>query len=217
MLTSLAEKVDPKHTALLVIDMQNDFCHDEGALGKHGYDVKRVQDIVPPMNRLIAEARRTGMPVIFARAVHNEWTDSNPRKERHLGKYRSNCQEGTWGAEWYGIAPEPGEQIITKNRYSAFINTNLDLILRSQGIKTIITTGTSTDACVESTARDGFMLDYYVVFVDDCSGAVTPEAHEGALRAIKTHFGVVVQSKDIIDALPSETVANKVQAAAQKA
>ena len=204
MLTTLAEKVDPNHAALLVIDMQNDFCHDEGALGKHGYDVKRVQDIIPRLRRLIAEARGVGMPVIFARAVHNQWTDSDVRRERHLNKYRSNCQEGTWGAEWCGVAPEPGDQVITKHRYSAFINTNLDLILRASGIRTIITTGTSTDACVESTARDGFMLDYYVVFVDDCSGAVTQEAHDGALRAIKTHFGIVTQSEDVINALSRE-------------
>jgi ureidoacrylate peracid hydrolase len=209
MLTTLEEKVDPRHAALLVIDMQNDFCHDEGGRAKGGHDIKRVQEIVPRLNRLIAEARGAGMPVFFVRGIHSEWTDSEVRKERHQNKYparRSNCYEGSWGAELYGVTPEPGDQMITKNRYSAFINTNLDLILRAQGIKSIITTGTSTDACVESTARDGFMLDYYVVFVDDCCGAATAEAQEGSLRAIRSHFGVVVQSEDVISALSQERV-----------
>ena len=125
------------------------------------------------------------MPVFFIRGVHSEWTDSEVRKERHRSKYPSrgsNCQEGTWGAELYGVRPEPGDQMITKNRYSAFINTNLDLNLRAQGIKTIITTGTSTDACVESTARDGFMLDYYVVFVDELPHTATGKLLKTKLR-----------------------------------
>ncbi|PZC45032.1 MAG: ureidoacrylate peracid hydrolase [Chloroflexi bacterium] len=217
MLTTLEEKVDPRHAALLVIDMQNDFCHEEGGRAKRGHDIKQVQEILPQLNRLIGEARGAGMPVFFIRGVHSEWTDSEVRRERHQNKYpaaRSNCYEGSWGAELYGVTPEPGDQMITKNRYSAFINTNLDLILRAQGIKSIITTGTSTDACVESTARDGFMMDYYIVFVDDCCGAATQEAHEGSLRAIRSHFGVVVRSEDVINALPREKVLTGMEAAA---
>jgi ureidoacrylate peracid hydrolase len=122
MLTTLEEKVAPGHAALVVIDMQNDFCHEEGAGARNGSDVGPVQAMVPRLNALIDAAREVGLPVIFVRTVHNEWTDSDVRRERHLGKI-PNCVEGTWGTEWYGVEPRPGEPVVTKCRYSAFINT----------------------------------------------------------------------------------------------
>jgi ureidoacrylate peracid hydrolase len=99
----------------------------------------------------------------------------------------------------YGVAPEPGDPLVTKHRYSAFINTDLDLILRAQGIKSLILTGVATNGCVESTARDGFMLDYYVVFVDDCSAtSAGPGPHAGTLANIGRGFGEVVKAADLM-------------------
>ena len=200
MLTTLSEKVDPKHAALIVIDMQNDFVHDDGGLAKNGGNVKPTQAIVPALNRLIAEARKAGTPVIFVRAAHNEWTTSEARREKQRGRTHPICVEGTWGCEFYGVAPLDDECIVTKHRFSAFINTDLDLILRAQGIKTIIMTGTATNVCVESTARDGFMLDYYVVFLGDCTGCGDPEMHDATLKNIARTFGVVCDSTDVVEA-----------------
>ena len=200
MLTTLAEKVDPSHAAVLVIDMQNDFAHEEGALAKNGGNVEPTQRIVPALNTLIAEARADGTPVIFIRAAHSEWTTSEVGRERRTGRRFPICVEGTWGCAFYGVAPLPGECVVTKHRYSAFINTDLDLILRAQGIRTLIMTGTATNVCVESTARDGYMLDYYVVFLGDCTGTGDAEAQEAALKNIGRHFGTVCNSADVTEA-----------------
>lgn len=201
MLVTLPEKVDPRHAALLVIDMQNDFCHSEGAGARNGSDVGPVQAIVPTLNGLIDEARAAGMTVIFIRAVHNQWTDSEVRLERRRARAVPNCVEGTWGAEWYGVAPLDGECIVTKHRFSAFIGTDLDLILRAQGIRSLVVTGTATNVCVESTARDGFMMDYYIVLVEDCCATGNTELHQATLKNISRGFGVVTTAREVAEAM----------------
>jgi ureidoacrylate peracid hydrolase len=197
MLTTLAEKVNPADAALIVVDMQNDFCHSEGGLAKNGGNVEPAQAMVPALNRLIADARSAGVPVIFIRAAHSEWTTSEVGKEHRLGRRFPICVEGTWGCDFFGVQPFEGECIVTKHRYSAFINTDLDLILRAQGVKTLIMTGTATNVCVESTARDGFMMDYYIVFLDDCSATGDRAAHDATLSIISQAFGVVCNSTDV--------------------
>jgi ureidoacrylate peracid hydrolase len=139
------------------------------------------------------------VPVIFVRAIHNEWTTSPARKSQRATNRQEvlTCWEGTWGAEFYVVQPLPGECHVTKHRFSAFINTDLDLILRSRGIKTIIMTGVATSGCVESTAWDGFMLDHYVVFVGDCAAqSVSPGRHEMTLKNME-HFGDVCTAADV--------------------
>jgi ureidoacrylate peracid hydrolase len=198
MLTTLAEKVAPKHTALLVIDMQNDFCDDQGASAKNGDDVRLVRVIVPTLGALTAVARHAGVLVVFIRASHDETTNSDAWRERRRGRAASGCTEGTWGADWYGdLRPHGGDVVVTKHRYSAFINTPLDLILRSRGIRTIVPTGTATNVCVESTARDGHMLDYYVVLPEDAAATSHRPAHDATLYNIRAYFGDVVTSADL--------------------
>jgi ureidoacrylate peracid hydrolase len=105
------------------------------------------------------------------------------------------CEEGTWGAEWYEILPEPGDAIVTKHRFSAFIGTDFDLILRAKGIESLILTGTRTNVCVESTARDAFMMDYYVVVLSDCTASGSEEAHQ---RGLLGSFGDKATSAEVI-------------------
>lgn len=199
MLKMLAEKLDPKHAALLIIDMQNDFCDDEGASARNGQDLTHVQAIVPTLHRLAGAARQAGASVIFVRVSHDETTDSEVRLEHRNPDRVPTCIEGTWDAEWYAdLRPAEGDIVVTKHRFSAFINTPLDLILRSRGIRTIIPTGTVTNVCVESTARDGHMLDYYVVFPADGAGPTDLDAHEATPKNIRQHFGDVVSSDEII-------------------
>ncbi len=202
MLTKLSEKVDPKHAVLLIIDMQNDFCHENGAMSQDGMDVSSVRAIVPAMQRLIDGAHRLGLPVVFTQAVHNEWTDSEVRMERHLDR-NPICVEGTWGVEFYGVAPTEKDLVIQKARYSAFVGTDLDVVLRTKGIRSVIVTGTATNTCVESTARDAFMRDFYTVAVEDCCAQANMTKHEAALRALEGTFGVVVTAQDVLDAWSS--------------
>lgn len=110
------------------------------------------------------------------------------------------CQQGDWGFELCpGIGPQNSshEIIIRKHRYSGFVNTELDLILRSRGIQTVVMTGVATNVCVESTARDAFMRDYFVVLLQDCCATYSKEEQEATLKNIDTYFGEVVSSKEL--------------------
>ncbi len=202
MLRTLEEKVDPKHAALLVIDMQNDFCHEDGTSGQRGFDVQSSQAIVPTLQRLVAAARVVRLPVIFVRVALNDDTVADNFRAR-LGDRPYPCREGSWGADWYGIAPEDGDTIVTKHRFSAFIGTDLDQILRVRGIRSIILTGTRTNVCVECTARDGDQLDYYSVVVSDCTSSGAEE-HEAALTRAKG-FGLVAPAEDVLAAWAANT------------
>ena len=168
---SLAEKVDPRQAALIVVDVQNDFCHPEGAAGKLGRDLRMVAGMVQHFTHFLGEAHRVGLPVIFIRTQHGPWTDS----ATWLGRYRTEerartpiCVEGSWGSEFFGIAPQEGDRVVVKHRYSAFIGTDLDLTLRARSIRTLLIGGIGTGVCVESTARMGYQLDYDIVLLSDC-------------------------------------------------
>lgn len=198
MLRTLAEKVDPRHTALIIIDMQNDFCDDEGSCARDGQDLRLVQAIVPTIQQLTGAARASGALVIFVRVAHDATTDSEVRLERRRADRAPTCIEGTWGADWYGdLRPRQSDVVVTKHRFSAFINTPLDLILRSRAIRTIVLTGTQTQVCVESTARDGHMLDYYTVIAEDGVACSDPAIHEASLSVLGRHFADIVSAQAI--------------------
>jgi len=199
-LKTLSEQVDPKVAALLVIDMQNDFCHPQGVSGKRGRQLTMSIEMAPRLEAFIKECRHAGMPVIFVKTIHSPWTDS-PSWVRRLDKDRGDsvCRPGTWGAEFYaGIRPEEGEVVITKHRYSAFLGTDLDLILRSSGIRSLLISGVGTNVCVESTLRDGYMRDYYIVLLEDCVGATNQELHQATLKNVTLHFGTVSNSTEVL-------------------
>jgi ureidoacrylate peracid hydrolase len=156
--------------------------------------------MVPRLTRLIDEARRVGLTVVYVKTTHSEWTDTPSwlyRKSQQ--KELNTCREGTWGAEFYdGIAPRSDERIVIKHRYSAFINTDLNTVLKAKGIESVLTTGVATNVCVETTTRDAYMYDYYVTMVSDCSAAYDPKLHESTLENMRRHFGLVATSDEII-------------------
>jgi ureidoacrylate peracid hydrolase len=205
MLRTLEEKIDPRHTAVIVVDVQNHFCHPEGENAKRGSNVKPLTDTVPRIAELVDAARDAGAMVVWVQLIHSEDSTSEARLEQWVrkGSMRDiedlHCRAGTWNAGFYMIGPQPGEQIVVKHRYSAFIGTNLDLILRSRGIRTIVMTGFSSNVCVESTARDGFMLNYYVVFTSDCTATANPERHQSTLENMDDLFGEVRTGSEITD------------------
>jgi ureidoacrylate peracid hydrolase len=205
MLRTLEEKIDPQHTAVIVIDVQNHFCHPEGGLAKRGTDISPILETVPRIAELIDAARAAGTLVVFVQLLHNEQNTSEARWEHWMrrgsvmGSEDLHCRPGTWGADFYVVSPREGEPVVVKHRYGGFIGTDLDMVLKSNGIQTIVITGFSSEACVESTARDGFMLDYYVVFVSDCTASARMDRHAVTLRNIEDNFGLVCASQDIRD------------------
>jgi ureidoacrylate peracid hydrolase len=201
MLRTLAEKVAPEHTALLVVDVQRDFCASDGAFGALGRDLSRVQDMLPALEGLVDSARIAGVRVIFLRYAQTPATESEVHLEQR-GRGRADiayCQEGTAGVEFYRIEPMPDETVVTKHRYSGFINTDLDLILRSGGIRTLVMTGVATNGCVEATARDGFMHDYYIVFAADGAATYSPELHNATLTNVRDAYGVVATCAELAE------------------
>ena len=201
VLKSLKERWDPQWAALLVVDVQNDFVSSKGSAAQRGDDVSAAQAMVPRLIRLIDEARRVSLPVVYIKTTHSEWTDTPSwiyRKSQQSAL--DTCREGTWGAEFYeGISPLPSERIVIKHRYSAFINRDLNTVLKAKGIESVLVTGVATNVCVETTARDAYMFDYYVTMVEDGAAAYDPKLHESTLENIRRHFGLVATSKEIIE------------------
>jgi ureidoacrylate peracid hydrolase len=201
VLKSLKERADPKNAALVVVDVQNDFVSPNGSAGKRGEDVSAAMAIMAPLSSLINEARRVGLTIVYIRTTHSEWTDTPSwiyRTSQKAGL--STCREGTWGAEFYdGIAPLPTERVVVKHRYSAFINTDLNTVLKARNIQSVLVCGVATNVCVETTARDAYMFDYYVTMIDDCSAAYEAKLHLSTLDNMRRHFGLVASSKDIIE------------------
>ena len=200
MLRALEEKVSPRHTALLVVDVQEDFCAPTGAFGHLGRDLSAVHAMLPALEHLIKSARRADVTVIFLRFAQTKATESEVyREQRDRGRAGFRyCQEGTLGVEFYKVTPAPGEAIVTKHRYSGFTNTDLDLILRSSGIRTLVMTGVATNGCVDATARDGFMHDYYIVFTADGTATYWPEQHDATLKTVRDSYGVLATSEELV-------------------
>ena len=201
VLKTLRERCDPKYAALVVVDVQNDFVSPQGSAAKRGEDVGAAMAMVPNLIRLIDEGRRVGLTIVYIRTTHSEWTDTPSWIYRSSQRSGLNtCREGTWGAELYeGIVPLPSERVVIKHHYSAFINTDLNTVLKARGIQSVLVCGVATNVCVETTARDAYMFDYYVTMIDDCSAAYEPKLHMGTLDNMRRHFGLVASSGEIIE------------------
>ena len=203
VLLTLEQKVDPGHTAVLVIDVQNDFCALGGYYDRTGAELAGIGEMVPRLDRFLSNARAAAVPVIFVAAGYDAEYQSSVQRERHLrrfGRVFPVCPSGTWGAEFFVVAPKPGEPVIVKRRYSAFHGTDLDLLLRNRGIRTLVLAGVATNVCVETTARDAYMRDYYVVIVGDCTAARDGQVHRAALANVEANFGVVSTADALVSA-----------------
>ncbi|PKG24355.1 cysteine hydrolase family protein [Niallia nealsonii] len=197
------QHLNPNESALILVDIQNDFCHEEGACSKMGRDVSGAQAIIPQVELLMENARELNIPIVFIQMTQNEYTISDAWTNRPRPAGYKNpldiCKKDSWGAEFYKIAPKEGDIIVEKHRYSAFIGTDLDMILRNLNCKSIILTGVATNVCVESTARDGFMLDYHVAVVKDASAGYVPALHEATFGNIENNFGLALETNEIIN------------------
>lgn len=186
ILRTLEERVAPQHTAVLVVDMQNDYCSPGGAAHRRGTDLSATQAIIPNLKRLLVGARDVRVPVIYIKMGLDEEGRylSGPELARRLKRWAHQevVLKGTWGYQVVEeLAPQPGDLLVEKHRSSGFVGTDLDLILRSNDIKSVVVTGVVTHGCVNSTARDAMLHDYYVVVCHDGVAAGRQDLHEAAL------------------------------------
>jgi ureidoacrylate peracid hydrolase len=200
ILMTLAEQIEVKHTAVIVIDPQKAFCDSDGFLVKvREKDVSRIQDSVKRLNPFIKKARQAEVPVIWVRGSGDN-NRRRPNQKVMMAKHGGGVKTGGDGMEWYSevIKPLLTEHVITKYNYDAFTDTNLDLLLRSKGIETLLFTGYITNICVETSARNAYIKGYYVVLVSDCTDTTSRQEYESSLFNIDDCFGEVVTSGEII-------------------
>jgi ureidoacrylate peracid hydrolase len=202
LLRTLQEQVQPAHTALVVVDMQNDFCAEGGYLqrnrpagSKHPIRVDENERIAQRIGRLASAARAAGATVAWLRSVY----DFKYLADAHIAKRAGEgcCMEGSWGADWFGIRPHDGDVVVTKHTFSGFHDTDLHQRLQQRGIRTLVMTGVATNVCVDSTLRHGFFLGYHIVVAEDCVGSGNQAGHEGTLSSVRVNFGSVVDSAQL--------------------
>lgn len=203
-LRSLEEKVRPGWVALLIIDMCNDFIHPDGkAAARAQRPIQHAQAVIPPMQRLLHVARAAGVMIVFGQhtTLPGNASDSGPwldARSRATYSVADLCMDGSWGQQIIDeLAPVPTDLILKKYRYSAFAGTSLDLLLRSASIKTAICCGVSTNVCVESTAREAFSNDYYVVIPADACASWDANLHEAALASARHRYATVCTTDDL--------------------
>jgi len=200
MLATLKERLEARHTALLVIDMQNDFCAEGGYVEKViGRNAAACRAIAGDVAALVADARAARVPVVWVVADYSidKVTPGMRIKALERGSAAVCCAPGSWGAAFHGAAPAAGETVITKHCYSGFMGTPLDAHWRALGTRTLVFAGVQTNVCVESTLRDGASLGFYIVVARDCVASHMQPAHEGTLQTVSFLFGDVLGRRDI--------------------
>ena len=219
-----AIRVDLAKTAVLVVDMQNDFGAKGGMFDLAGSDLSVIQQTVAPCVRIVAAARTIGLPIVYLKTAHSpDFVDMG----REGSRYWQMCQrlkigettvapngepsriliEGTWNTEILPeLSPSPNDLVITKKRFSGFYETTLDERLRELNVDTLIVIGCTTSICVESTIRDAYFRDYICVLPADCTGqpkrpGSSIGSHEASLEIIERSFGWISSSDDILSSI----------------
>lgn len=182
----LREIAAPAHSAVVVIDMQNDFCSPDGYFHRRGLDLSMIRAIIPNLKSFFDEARASGVPVIFVQQTTGTdgASDSGAwlRLKTRGGSDGQYTLVGSWGhAIIDELQPTAEDVVVQKTRSSAFTGTDLATLLRRMGISTLVLTGTTTQGCVESTARDATFHDFYAVVPTDLVASTREDLHEASL------------------------------------
>lgn len=204
MLMSLADRFDPAHTALVIVDMQYDFCVEGFAAHAAGRDVGPARAIIPNIQRLLHACRASKMPVAHVGFITlaNHQSDSGPwlaQRRRSTKSSEKLGMEGSKGAEFVPeLKPIEGEWQVPKHRYSAFTGTNLDVLLRSRGVRSVVITGVSTNACIDSTMRAAFEHEYYVAVPTDGVASWNHDLHKATLENCNHRIGVTPTTDELV-------------------
>ncbi len=202
-----------ERTALLVIDMQNDFCTEGGWADQMGLAVRHTQQPIKPLQTLLAGLRQTPVTIIHTREGHRpDLSDCPPHK---LARSKRQCaeigKEGsmgrflTRGSKSHDfvdeLQPLPTEIVLDKPGKGAFVATDLDLILRQRGIQYLLFTGVTTECCVHTTLRTANDLGYECLLLDDCCASLVPEFHSTSVEMVHYVFGWVAPSSALLGAI----------------
>lgn len=211
--------IDPAHTALIVVDMQNAYASAGGYLDVAGFDIGGATAVIAQIGHAMSAARRAGVQVVLLQngwdAAYVEaggpgspnWWKSNALKTMRAQPelHGKLLAKGTWDyALVEPLAPQAGDLVVPKPRYSAFFNTALDSMLRTRSIRNLIFCGIATNVCVESTLRDGYHLEYFAVLLEDATHQAGPAfLQQATVYNVEKFFGWVCTTADFCAALPS--------------
>lgn len=210
--------IDASKTALLIVDMQNDFCTEGGWLHSRGIDISPNQGPIAPLKSLITVCRDSDVPVVWVnwgvrkdllnispslQHAHNPTGDETCLGQPVPGTRSEVIAKGSWGAEVVDeINPDDKDYQITKHRFSAFWDCETDAVLRNLGVKTLLIAGVNMDQCVMTTLEDASFLGYDTVLIEDCTATTSPKfCVEAVLYNVKLLFGFVIKSTTLIKAL----------------
>jgi len=210
-MTGSAKTPDRRRTALVIVDMQNDFVSSAGAMARFGFDVSDVQAIVAALGRLLDAARQAGVPVFHTRMV-NDARRNAPSWTAFWGDPAVTLP-GTWGAEFIpSLTTLPTEIVVDKYGYGAFTGTSLESALRAVGVDTVAVAGTGPNICSGDTMHQAFALGFHVIAVSDCLACFSrlgrdhsARMKEVGLYVIEKHYGRVMESADILRAWTEAT------------
>jgi ureidoacrylate peracid hydrolase len=221
--------MDPSRTAVIVVDMQNDFASEGGAFARAGLDIVPVQNAIAPTARVLAAARDIGMKVIFLKmAFRPDLSDVGAPDSKNWslhtflrmgesvtgpdGQPSRLFIKDTWNTEIVSeLTPQPSDTVVAKHRFSGFYGTDLDVILRGLGIEYLVFTGCTTSVCVESTLRDAMFRDYRCLLLADCTAEPIGQElartnHEASLLVTELMFGWVSESAALVEALEAQAI-----------
>ena len=224
--------INPQHCAVIVVDMQNDFGAEGGMFALAGIDISGIRAVIEPTAGVLEAARRAGMTVVYLKmGFHPDLSNAGgadaPTWIKHSqlplppgtlieapdGTASRILIRDTWNTDIVPeLAPEPGDIVVYKHRYSGFFETDLHAILAARSIKSLVFTGCATSVCVESTMRDAMFRDYTCLLLADCTAEPIGEGlarsnHDATLLVMQALFGWVSASADLIAALDGELVA----------
>lgn len=199
----IAQFAAPSRSAVLVVDMQNDFVADDGRVGRTGVDMLPLQQAAKGINHLITAARQSGVPVFYIVVEHGQEVDLPPYQARYERRGMTPddtiCHAGTWGAQLYEglVPPDKGESRLVKHGYDAFQNPDLEAALRKSGIRTVIVTGVVTELCVRATVASAFERGFFSVVPRECTASTEPEPAHAAIESVERWYGEVVSLDEV--------------------
>jgi ureidoacrylate peracid hydrolase len=204
-----AQEPEIGKSALIIVDMQNDFVHPEGGLAYRarenpaaGLDISFLGDTIPNVRRLADAFRKAARPVVYiAHVVKPDYSDAQFPYWRlaRPGGNRTFIAENTWGAQIVDdLRPHDGEYLIVKKGFGGFANTQLDTVLRNNGVTTCVVAGVMTGVCVSSTVRGGVELNYRMVVVENAVADAVRDAHAAELAILARVFADVKTVEQVV-------------------
>lgn len=196
--------LDLRSAALIVVDLQNAFCHQDGTLGRSGVDTGRLSSVIRPVRALVERCSQAGMPVLWT--VQEHFAVDRRRSRKRLPAHTAKragiaALAGTWDAaivdELSDLVTNPS-LVIRKHRFGGFYETRLDIVLKMLGAEALFITGLTSNACVETTIREAYLRDYDIIGVTDCIAAVNATWDGLAREVWEQYFAITCTSSDMM-------------------